>query len=360
MLDQNFTARELVSLQRFPLQIPRKNRSEPMLQSFFALSFPSIKRSTLLAGVLTCCAPSLSFHAPQSALGTTVQEAGAVGENDERTREKGAGDSEGVADTASVFRQENLMAWCIVPFDGKKRGPVERAEMLDELKLKMFAYDYRAEHVPTFEQEIEETKKRGIEISAWWFPMTLNEEAKATLALFAKAQIAPQLWVMGGGDPAMNPEQEKAFIASEVARLRPIADAAKEVGCKVALYNHGAWFGQPENLVRLVQAIDRENVGIVYNLHHAHDQLHRIPQVLNILKPHLLVLNVNGMQTDGENKGQKILVIGQGDRDVEVFQAILDSGYRGPIGILNHTDEDAYSRLKANLDGLRELTKQLK
>lgn len=260
----------------------------------------------------------------------------------------------------ALFRQENLMAWCIVPFDGKKRGPVERAEMLEELKLKLYAYDYRAEHVPTFEQEIEETKKRGIEISAWWFPLHLNDEAKSTLALFKKTKITPQLWVMGGGDVAMSPEQETAFIASEVARLRPIADAAEEVGCKVALYNHGAWFGQPENMIKLVKAIDRENVGIVYNLHHAHDQLHRLPEVLAMLKPYLLTLNVNGMQTDGENAGKKILVIGQGDRDVEAFQAILDSGYDGPIGILNHTDEDAYTRLKANIEGLKTLVPKLK
>lgn len=258
-----------------------------------------------------------------------------------------------------LFERSNLMAWCIVPFDGEKRGPEERAKMLQELKLSKFAYDYRAEHVPTFEQEIDETAKRGIEISAWWFPMQLNDEAKSILKLFKEKGISPQLWVMGGGDPNMSPEQETAFIASEVARLRPMAEAAMEAGCNVGLYNHGGWFGQPENMVKLLQAIDKPNVGVVYNLHHAHDQLPRIKQVLEILKPYLLVLNVNGMQTDGDQVGKKILVIGQGDRDAEVFQAILDSGYQGPIGILNHTDEDAFTRLKANIEGLETLVGKL-
>jgi hypothetical protein len=85
-----------------------------------------------------------------------------------------------------LFAKENLVAWCIVPFDGKKRGPAERAAMLEELGIKKFAYDYRAEHIPTFEQEIEETKKRGIEITAWWFPTQLNEEAKHILSIIAK------------------------------------------------------------------------------------------------------------------------------------------------------------------------------
>ena len=29
-----------------------------------------------------------------------------------------------------LFDKHNLVAWCIVPFDAKNRGPSERAEML--------------------------------------------------------------------------------------------------------------------------------------------------------------------------------------------------------------------------------------
>jgi sugar phosphate isomerase/epimerase len=251
------------------------------------------------------------------------------------------------------------MAWCIVPFDSKKRTPAERAEMLQELGIRKFAYDYRAEHIPTFEEEISQTRQRGIEISAWWFPTQLNEEAKQILSVIAKNQIHPQLWVMGGGDAKMSSEQEASFIVSEIKRLRPIADAAAEIGCKVGLYNHGGWFGVPENMVKLLRAIDRPNVGIVYNLHHAHDELDRLPQVLELLSPHLLVLNVNGMQSAGDQVGKKILVIGEGDRDLEVFAAIQNSKYRGPIGILNHTDNDARVQLQANLLGLAKLTAKL-
>jgi hypothetical protein len=43
-----------------------------------------------------------------------------------------------------------------------------------------------------------------------------------------------------------------------------------------------------------------------------------------------------------------------------MLKAILDSGYKGPIGILNHTDEDAKVRLEANLNGLQKLVGQLK
>ena len=53
------------------------------------------------------------------------------------------------------LRRDNLVAWCIVPFDAKKRGPEERAAMLERLGFKHFAYDWRAEHIPTFDAEIE-------------------------------------------------------------------------------------------------------------------------------------------------------------------------------------------------------------
>ena len=47
-----------------------------------------------------------------------------------------------------LFGRSNLVAWCIVPFDARKRGPKERAAMLEKLGFKSFAYDYRAEHIP--------------------------------------------------------------------------------------------------------------------------------------------------------------------------------------------------------------------
>lgn len=260
---------------------------------------------------------------------------------------------------SGMFRDENLVAWCIVPFDSQKRTPEQRAQMLDELGIRKLAYDYRAEHVPSFDEEITTMKKHGIEFTAWWFPTVLNEEAKHILSLIKKHQIHPQLWVMGGGDPAMNEEQTKTFIESEVKRIREIATAAQEAGCKVALYNHGAWFGIPENQVRLIKAIDMPNVGIVYNLHHAHDQLDRLPSILKTIQPYLLAINLNGMQTDGERLGKKILPIGQGDRDREVIQLIGKSGFQGPVGILNHTDLDAKVRLRENLDGLRTITSEV-
>jgi sugar phosphate isomerase/epimerase len=266
------------------------------------------------------------------------------------------------AERADLFARENLVAWCIVPFDAKKRGPEERAQMIEKLGIKRFAYDYRAEHVPTFDAELTALKQHGIELTAWWFPTMLNDEAKMTLDLFKRHDVHPQLWVMGGGAPVNSPEEQRERVEQESARIRLIAQAAAPLGCKVALYNHGGWFGEPENQIEIIQRLEREgvrNVGIVYNLHHGHAHLDRFPGLLTQMKPYLLALNLNGTNRGGDQKGEKILVLGQGTEDARLLQIIRDSGWFGPVGILNHTDEDAEVRLRANLEGLEKLRAKL-
>jgi hypothetical protein len=67
-----------------------------------------------------------------------------------------------------IYGKQNLAAWCIVPFDGKNRTPRERAEMLQQIGLQRFAYDWREPHLATLEEEIVECKRRDIEFFAFW------------------------------------------------------------------------------------------------------------------------------------------------------------------------------------------------
>ena len=261
-----------------------------------------------------------------------------------------------------LFAKSNLVAWCIVPFDAKKRGPEERAAMLERLGIHRFAYDYRSEHIPTFDAEMDALKRHHIELTAWWFPTALNDEAKLILDVLRRHKLSPQLWVMGGGGSARTPAEQEKNIEAEARRLRPIAEAAAKIGSKVALYNHGGWFGEPTNQLAILARLRADgltNVGIVYNLHHGHEHLDRLPTLLAQMKPHLLAFNLNGMVRDGEKAGKKILPVGQGDLDVKILRMLHDSGWRGPVGILNHTDADAETRLRENLDGLNALLPRL-
>lgn len=267
------------------------------------------------------------------------------------------------AERDNFFARSNLLAWCIVPFDAKKRGPEERAAMMEKLGFTLFAYDYRAEHIPTFDAEMEALKRHHVRLLAWWFPGALNDEAKLILDVLRRHGIRDaQLWVTGGGEPTKNAAEQQVRVEAEAQRIRPIAEAAADLGCSVALYNHGGWFGEPENQMAIIEKLHTvavTNVGIVYNLHHGHDHLDRFAELLKKMKPHLLALNLNGMVRDGDKSGKKILPIGQGDLDLSLLKIIRDSGWRGPVGILNHTDEDAETRLQENLRGLERLVAQL-
>jgi len=257
-----------------------------------------------------------------------------------------------------LFARDNLVAWCIVPFDSKKRGPVERVAMLERLGFRRYAYDWRADHLPAFDTEVAELQKRHIELTAVWFP-GLNDEGRQLLAVLQKRGVKTQLWVTGGGEPAKTPEEERQRVVAEAARIRPIAEAAAKIGCTVGLYNHGGWFGEPENQLAILAELKLPNVGLVYNLHHGHAQLERLPKLLKEMLPHLYALNLNGMVPDGDRQGRKILPLGAGTLDLGLLKTIRDSGYRGPIGILGHTDDDAEERLLDNLDGLAWLLPQL-
>jgi len=257
-----------------------------------------------------------------------------------------------------LFAKTNLVAWCIVPFDAKKRGPEERAAMLDQLGIKRLAYDYRAEHIPTFDAEIAALKKHGIELTAWWFPTSMNDEARLIIEVCRRHQVSPQLWVTGGGAPTNSEAEQAARVEAEAKRIAEIAVAAKTIGSTVGLYNHGSWFGEPENQIAIIERLKRDgltNVGIVYNQHHGHDHLDRFAELLATMKPYLLVVNLNGMTAGGDKSGKKILPLGAGDLDAKLLTIIRDSGWSGPVGILNHTDEDAEARLKLNLNGLTEV-----
>lgn len=258
-------------------------------------------------------------------------------------------------DKTAVLRRDNLVAWCIVPFDAAKRGPAERARMLSELGITKSAYDWRAEHVPTFEQEILEYQKHNIEFFAFW------DAHEAAFALFEKHKLHPQIWqTLGdpGGDNSADNHGAKVEAAAQ--QKLALATRTKAMGCKLGLYNHGGWGGEPANMVAVckrLRELGHDHVGIVYNFHHGHGHITDWPESLKIMLPYLHCLNLNGMNDAAQ---PKILGIGKGTHDVTMIRAILDSGYDGPIGILDHRDQlDARDSLLENRDGLEWVRKEI-
>ena len=256
---------------------------------------------------------------------------------------------------APLFEQRNIVAWCIVPFDSVKRGPAERAEMVQKLGITKVAYDWRAEHVPQFEEEILEYQKRGIEFFAFW---GAHDEA---FRLIEKYKLHPQIWLTAPSPNEAATRDEQ--IKKAATQLLPMVERTRKLGCQLGIYNHGGWGGEPENLVAVCEYLrqhhDAKHVGIIYNQHHGHSHVDRFVQDLAAMKPYLLCLNLNGMTRDGDKRDMKIQPLGQGELDLPLLKCISDSGYRGPIGIIGHTNDDVELRLRDNLDGLHWLVPQL-
>ena len=249
---------------------------------------------------------------------------------------------------AGQFSTDRLIAWCIVPFDSQKRSPAKRVEMLKQLGIKRVAYDWRKENIPEFEEEIIQYKRNGIEFFAFWSTHEL------AFQLFKKHNIQPQIW-----KTAFSPDSGTQIdkINEAVNEILPLVNKTRELGCKLGLYNHGGWGGEPQNLASVCRILhdthNANHVGIVYNFHHGHNHINNFKKSIKLMQPYLLCINLNGMNS-GANP--KILPIGQGEHDIEMIKILKGSNYDGPIGILDHrSDTDTKTALKLNLTGLKDI-----
>lgn len=262
---------------------------------------------------------------------------------------------------STMFDRDNIIAWCIVPFDAMERGPEERAAMLRELGISMFAYDYRDKHIPQFESEIRALEKEGIDLTAVWLWIQdldehlLDPASEAIVRTVERTGTSTCFWV-SFPDQFFYGLDDDEKLQKATGTLSALNGRLLEADCSIALYNHGDWFGEPENQVKIIREIGSDNIGIVYNFHHAHHQVDRFPEIFDLVQPYLVSLNINGMNRNGP----KILPVGSGEEEPEMLRYVRDKGYNGPIGILGHTEgRDIRHVLQENLEGLEKLAGEL-
>lgn len=310
-------------------------------------------------------------------------------------------------ETQSIWDRANLVAWSVGPYDSNKRGPEERAEMLQRLGFKGYAYYWIPTDMPSFEAEIQAMKRHGIALRGWWTPWGPNDPLlDQTLALFGKNDVHPDLWFFapiptyaelsketGGKIPAnfdslpmekrvalypvltgvlkeieernwpKTPEEHRARVETEAARVKAIAAKAKPYGIKVDIYSHIEWLGVPENqadVLDLLKAQGVDDVGIVYNFSHVHssyrDDTKDFARVWSRIQPYVSQVNVAGTHMEDGTA----LLPGQGDSELEMMRVIEESGWRGPVGVNAETGGDAEVTLTKAMMGLTELAQKLR
>ncbi len=261
----------------------------------------------------------------------------------------------------SEINMDNIYAWCIVPFDNQNRDPEQRIEMLKELGFEAYAYDWRERHLPDMAREIQLAKKNNIDVVAVWMwidqhdaPGNLSENNQKVLKALAETQLKTQIWVSFPEDYFNEPDEEQN-IEKAAEMISYVSLEAEDLGCKVGLYNHGGWFGRPENMVSIIETMPRLDIGIVFNFHHAHDRINEFPELVKIMKPYLWAVNLNGMNPDGP----QILPIGKGTKEADMIAVLEKNGFHGPYGILGHVENaDVKKILNENIKGLKSIQKK--
>jgi sugar phosphate isomerase/epimerase len=261
---------------------------------------------------------------------------------------------------SSLFARDNLLAWCIVPFDNRERTPAERIAMLKRLGFTQYVWDWRQKHLKDLPEEIRLSRESGVRLRGIWLWIDgdvdkvgqLGEGNRAVIAAVNAARLPVEYWV-GFNSNFLEGLDDAARVRRAAEMMAHLRDQAALSGSTVALYNHGDWIGEPDNQIKIIEAVGGSSVGMVFNFHHAHDMIAAFPQLLPRMLPHLKAVNLNGLKPEGP----KILPIGQGTHEREMIRLLRESGYAGPIGILGHVeDADVEDVLRRNLEGLQSLT----
>jgi sugar phosphate isomerase/epimerase len=123
---------------------------------------------------------------------------------------------------------------------------------------------------------------------------------------------------------------------SAVGALRQLADLAAAAGVRIAIYPHVRFYVErTEDAVRLARKVDRRNVGVTFNLCHwlSVDHGRNLDELLQLVRPYLFVVTINGADRDAEGWDRLIQPLGRGDYDVcALLRKLHRMGYTGPIG----------------------------
>lgn len=257
-----------------------------------------------------------------------------------------------------------FFAFCMDTHDSMKRTLPEQAQLLKEL-----GYD-GAGHLwlDNLEARIKTLDAAGLKL----FQVYLNVNVAATnkpaydtrlddaLPLLKDRNVMLAL-LMAGLPPSDTNGDERG-----VTIIREIADKAQPFGVRVALYPHsGDWLERVEDAVRLLQKVERPNVGVMFNLCHwlKVDDESNLESLLDKAAPHLYAVSIHGADRAAEvhaGTGNWIQPLGSGSFDMKNFLTQLDKrGYRGPIGLQCYgIPGDARDHLTKSIAAWRELTRK--
>lgn len=137
--------------------------------------------------------------------------------------------------------------------------------------------------------------------------------------------------------------------ARAVVAVREIADLAQRYGLRVMLYPHvWFWLQSVDDALRVIEKVDRPNVGMTFNLCHyfatqfyaGQNPERNFAALAAKAAPRVFALSVNGLtfppasHERGKVWDSLIQPLGSGTYDTYAFlKTFWDAGFRGPVGL---------------------------
>lgn len=265
------------------------------------------------------------------------------------------------ADTATRGDRNPFFALCMDTHDAKKRSLQQQAEMLKELGYDGAGHlwlDQVPERLKTLDAE-------GLKLFQIYIRVDIAPDAKQPydlrlkeILLLLKGRPTQLAALVTGGKPS-----DESCDPRGVEALREIADLAKPYGLKIALYPHTAdWLERVEDAIRVARKVDRENVGVMFNLCHwlRTDAQRNYRPLLERAGSKLFAVSINGADEFDAQPGwdRYIQSLDRGSFDLRTFLRTLRVvGYTGPVGLQCYgLGGDARDHLARSIAAWRKLT----
>lgn len=180
------------------------------------------------------------------------------------------------------------------------------------------------------------------------------------------------LWLNITSKGGAYPPSSSAGDTTAIRLVRKIADMAERSGIKIMLYPHiWFWLENFELGLGLVEKIDRENVGITFNLPHFLAQAEpgeevQIPNLLKKADKKLFAVSICGA-TVPQDKNRSTLwnsliqPLGWGTFDNRIIlKTLKEMTFTGPVGLQCYNIKgDKYEILESSMKGWKEIIKKL-
>jgi sugar phosphate isomerase/epimerase len=247
-------------------------------------------------------------------------------------------------------------------WDGNHTTPEAKAATLKELGF-VGGDAMGTKHIP---ETLAAFDKAGLELFAIYTPVTINADGveweegleEAIQALKGRNTV---LWMSLRSKTfaVSSPDGDDAAIKA----MRQLSDMAAESGLRIAIYPHtGDWVCSMGDAVRVAQKVDRDNVGVTFNLCHwlNVDRGERFDGFLEAAMPHLFVVTINGADI-GPSWNEMIQPLDSGAYDVYGFvKRFIDAGYTGPIGLQHYGIKgDSKENLRRSMAAWRAFSERM-